>query len=134
MSGAVSTLIKRRLGYHYIINKNGDIHEFVPANRWTPHAYKNNRGTVGISFVGGGKFGPISDVQISSLIVLLTVIKEDYPTIRELSGHEQVDPRGWKTDPQWPGEKPGKDDPEIDRYFMEKIAKATGLTYIDGVK
>ena len=130
MSGAVSTLIKRGLGYHYIINKNGDIHEFVPADRWTAHAYKNNSGTVGVSYVGGGKFGPINAKQLASLTQLLMIIKKDYPTITELSGHKHVDPRGWKSDPMWPGEEPNKNDWAVDRHYMELLASDTGLEFV----
>lgn len=130
MSGAVSTLVHRGLGYHYMIDKNGDVHEFVPASRWTPHAYKNNRGTVGVSFVGGGKYGPMNAAQLASTIKLLKILKQDYPTITELSGHKHVDPRGWKSDPQFPGEHDGKVDWRVDAHYMNLLAHETGLTFI----
>ena len=130
MSGAVQTLIKRGLGYHYIITKKGDIHEFVPASKWTAHAYKNNRGTIGVSFVGGGRFGPMNAKQLSSTIQLLKVLKKDYPSIREVSGHKHVDPRGWKSDPMFPSERVGKVDWKVDAHFMNLIAGETGLTFV----
>ena len=130
LRGAQSTLINRGLGYHYMIEKNGTVHEYVPADKWTPHAYKANRGTVGVSFVGGGKYGAMSDEQYNSVIELLKVLKDTYPTITEVSGHKHVDNRGWKIDPRMPGEPANGVDFNIDKKYMDKIACKSGLKFV----
>lgn len=130
VSGAEATLGKRGLGYHYIIDKKGTVNEYVSANRYTPHAYKNNYNTVGVCFVGGGKFGPASPEQIASCIQLCKILKQDYPSIKEISGHKHVDPRGWKIDPRFAGEPVLGVDWKLDEAQMTKIAKATDLKFV----
>lgn len=131
MRGAVSTLINRGLAYHYMIDKNGDVHEFVPPNKMAYHAYKNNLGTVGISFIGGGKFGPANAEQLKACMQLCKIIKEDYPSVTEITGHKHVDPRGWKVDPHFEGEPENGVNWDIDKKFMTAIAKETGLTFVN---
>lgn len=130
LSGAVATLKDRGLGYHYIIDKNGTVNEFVPANRYTPHAYKNNYNTVGVCFVGGGKHGPATPEQLASCIQLCKLLKQDYPSITEISGHKDVDPRNWKIDPHFKGEPENGIDWKIHEREMNKIAAATDLTFV----
>ncbi len=128
-SGAISALYSRGLGYHYLVDKKGDVHELVPPNRRTWHAKGANTGTVGISFVSGGKAGPVNKKQIQSCIQLMKIIKGDYPSLREVTGHKHVDKRG-KSDPQWPGEPVGKNRWKIDKRYMRDIAKKTGYEFI----
>lgn len=131
LRGAVDTLKKRGLGYHYMISKAGDIYEYVPADRWTAHAYKNNRGTVGVSYVCGGKYGHVNEKQLESSIQLLKVLKTDYPTITTVTSHKRVDPRGWKIDPRFKGEPANGIDWEVDEIYMQLIATHTDLNLED---
>ena len=130
MRGAVTTLAKRGLSYHAIVDKDGTIHEFVPANRMAFHAYKNNRGTVGISFVGGGKYGPAAAKQIDAAIEYINALTIEYPNLKELTGHKHVDPRGWKIDPRFRGEPTLGINWEVDKKYMTDIAARTGLEFV----
>jgi N-acetyl-anhydromuramyl-L-alanine amidase AmpD len=134
VSGAVSALKNRGLAYHYIINKKGTVYEYAPPSRYTAHAYKANRGTIGVSLVGGGKYGPATDLQIDSIIQLCKIIKQDYPTVKSITGHKSIDPRGdrWrsaKIDPRFPGEPANGIDNKIDVKYMTRISKACDLVF-----
>lgn len=131
VAGAEATLKQRHLGYHYIITRNGVIYEYVPANKRTPHAYGNNAGTIGIAYVGGGRFGVVTPAQREATLVLIKQLKEKYPRLKEITGHKHVDPRGWKSDPRVPGEPVDKVDWEKDALWMRQLAKETQLTFID---
>ena len=129
LSGAESTLQQRGLGYHYMIDYEGDVYEYVPADRWTAHAYKNNRGTVGVSFIGGGKYGAANEQQIEACIDLCNYLRQRYPSIKEISGHKHVDTRGWKIDPRFAGEPADGVDLDVDKENMDYIADGCGLTF-----
>jgi N-acetyl-anhydromuramyl-L-alanine amidase AmpD len=130
LSGAEVTLRGRKLAYHYMIDKDGVIYEYVTPNNHASHAYRNNSGTVGVAFVGGGKFGPCNPLQLQAIIDICNHIQAEYPSIKEITGHKHVDPRGWKIDPRWPGEPELGIDWDIDAQYMKQIADATGLKFI----
>lgn len=130
LSGAEATLKKRGLGYHYMIDKDGQVYEYVRPNRFTAHAYRRNVGTVGISYVGGGKYGAINLEQRQSLIKLMKVLKEEFPRLKKITGHKHVDPRGWKCDPRFPGEPELGVNWAIDKKYMNQIAEATDMVFV----
>jgi N-acetyl-anhydromuramyl-L-alanine amidase AmpD len=127
LTGAEVTLKKRGLAYHYMVDTDGSVIEYVPPSRRCAHAYRDNTGTVGISFVGGGRFGPCNEGQYISMIALIQDIAAEYPTIKYVTGHKHSDPRGWKIDPRWEGEPKDGVDWDIDRKWMQLIEKKTGL-------
>lgn len=127
LGGAESTLIQRGLSYHYMIDKKGVVHEYVPANRKAFHAYGYNTGTVGISFVGGGKYGGVNGPQYDAVVSLMKILKSDYPSIKDFSGHKHADKRGWKIDPHFEGEPADGVDWGIDRDHMKGLEKDSGL-------
>lgn len=128
VGGAVAALKNRGLAYHYILDRKGKIYEFVPPMRRASHAYKRNTGTIGISFVGGGKFGYTTALQVKAAIKLLIHLKVQY-NIKYVTGHKHVDPRGWKIDPRFEGEPENGVDWNIDARHMSAIAEATGLKF-----
>lgn len=130
VSGAESALKNRGLGYHFIIDKKGKIYQYSPVHRAMWHAYKNNYNTIGICFVGGGKFGPATPEQIASCIGLCKLIKQDYPSVVELSGHKDVDPRSIKIDPRFKGEPENGINWTIHDQEMNKIAEACDLKFM----
>jgi N-acetyl-anhydromuramyl-L-alanine amidase AmpD len=130
LSGAEVTLRSRKLGYHYMIDKDGHAYEYAHPDSHMSHAYRNNSATVGISIVGGGKFGPCNPLQFQAIIDVCNHVKAECPSVKEITGHKHVDPRGWKIDPRWPGEPELGIDWDIDAQYMEKIADATGLEFI----
>lgn len=129
ISGAESALKKRGLGYHYMIDKDGTIYEYDDGTRKMYHAYKNNTGTIGVSFVGGGRYGPLENAQHREMIKLLRDLKERHKSLTEVTGHKHVDSRG-KIDPRFPGEPPNGVDWEIDKGYMDEIAEETGLKFV----
>jgi N-acetyl-anhydromuramyl-L-alanine amidase AmpD len=129
LGGAESTLEARGLAYHYMIDKAGGIYEYVPPNRRAAHAYKRNTGTIGIAYIGGGRYGPINPAQLSALEQLLTHLNDTIPTLEYLTGHKHADPRGWKIDPRFPGEPENGVDYKIDRKYMYALAKVSGLEF-----
>lgn len=129
LKGAEDTLIKRGLGYHYMIDKDGTVIEYEPPTRRLAHAYANNTGTVGVSYVGGGKYGPINHVQYQQLIELLAYLRDTYG-LKNITGHKHADPRGWKIDPRWPGEPEDGIDLDIDRRYMLELESKLGMKAI----
>lgn len=127
LKGAEDTLVKRGLGYHYMIDKNGETYEYVPPNRRCSHAYRNNTGTVGVAYVGGGVYGAINAAQYLSLVNLLRYLNSNYEKIESFTGHKHIDPRGWKIDPRWPGEPKDGVNLDIDRKYMLELESKVGL-------
>jgi N-acetyl-anhydromuramyl-L-alanine amidase AmpD len=103
------------------------VHEYVSPRYKVYHAYRKNTGTIGISFVGGGKYGPCNENQLNSIVMLIRKLKREYPGIKDFTGHKHVDPRGWKIDPHFMGEPKAGVDWDIDRKYMKKIEKMSGL-------
>jgi N-acetyl-anhydromuramyl-L-alanine amidase AmpD len=130
LGGAESTLKQRGLGYHYMIDNNGDCHEYAKPTSLMWHAKDYNLGTVGVSFVGGGDAPPVSEVQIKALIELVnTRIKPLGPDIIQITCHKHASHAG-KVDPRWPGEPSNGISLGIDRIYMGRIAKAVGLEFL----
>lgn len=130
-SGAIATLKARGLGYHYIIDRKGVITKLVDPKYKTYHAYGANTGTVGVSYVGGGKFGPVTQEQITASTALLRRIVEAHPSIKYLTGHKHIDKRGWKIDPRFLGEPENGINLDIDSMYMTTMARETGLIFLD---
>jgi len=128
--GAEETLKKRGLGYHYMIDGDGTVVEYGRPNQHMSHSYRNNSGTVGISYVGGGDFGACNEGQYISMIALIRDIAKEYPSIKNVTGHKHIDPRGWKIDPRWSGEPPNGVDWDVDMKWMLHIKEKTGLNII----
>lgn len=119
-SGAIKTLVDRKLSYHYIIDKDGTVFKCRPVSKTAYHAGESfgpdgrwvNGYSIGISLanLNDGK-DPYTEAQIESLITLINLLKPTQP-IKWLTTHYWISP-GRKTDPR------GLD--------MNRIAKATQL-------
>ena len=117
--GAMSALQNRGLSYNYIINKQGDVNKLVDPSRRAFHAKGNNTGTLGISFVGGKRYGSVNDAQHNAAIKLTNQLKQQYPSIKSITGHQFRDSH--------PGRKAGE--PTGFNYGL--IANQTGLKFKD---
>lgn len=110
LSGAVNTLYKRGVGYHFLIDNDGTI---VQGNKITdrarhagssygPNGKDVNSYSIGISLVAKGyDFGDIYVEQINSLINLIENLFENDTlknNIKWITGHHQVSPKR-KDDP-----------------------------------
>ena len=82
----------RDVGYHFIIRRNGAQEEGRPIDQAGAHCKGHNSDTIGICLVGGlsetgrpqNNFTP---EQFQSVQMLIGYLKERYPTIVKLSGH-----------------------------------------------
>lgn len=82
----------RDVGYHFIIRRNGAQEDGRPVDQIGAHCQGHNSGTIGICMVGGisetgrpeNNFTP---AQFESVQMLIGYLKEHYPTIVKLSGH-----------------------------------------------
>lgn len=113
LAGAISTLRERGLGYHYLIDKNGDVWKGAPALSLVGHAGESfgpngpvvNRTSIGVSWVNlnDGK-DPLTAEQIASAIELLKTLKEALPDLKWLTTHYAItvrpDGSSRKTDPR----------------------------------
>lgn len=133
--GSEDYLKLKGLGYHYMIDKDGTIHKYNSCREVVGHSSKANRGYIGISYVAGGdKLGPVNNIQLEASIALIEDIVNRYPSIQSVSDHATIDKivahRGWKSDPQWPGEKSESNNWAIKHKYIDLIAKETGLKAI----
>lgn len=94
----VDVLKQRGLGYHFIIEHNGDIWEMAPVNHLMWHALHWNGPSIGICYVGGLKKGDINQAQINASIELIEELKLKCPKLAKLVGHRHVTTEG-KVDP-----------------------------------
>ena len=82
------------IGYHYIIHRNGQIAKGRPIERTGAHTRGRNKGSIGIALVGG-RGGSADDAfednftedQGRELAALIDVLRDDFPTISTVSGH-----------------------------------------------
>lgn len=68
--------------------------ESPPPSKW-PEGYHKNLGVKGQTFV----WEPFTIEQLDALEEFVLAAKAAYPDIRYILGHDDVDERGWKTDP-----------------------------------
>jgi AmpD protein len=93
-----------RVSVHFLIQRTGEIIQFVPCSKRAWHAGASawhgrtacNDFSIGVE-LEGTDFLPFSDHQYAALIRLTRVLKRTFP-IREIVGHSDIAP-GRKTDP-----------------------------------
>lgn len=129
--GSEGYLKQKGLGYHCMIERDGKIFIYNEITKVVSHASRANIGTVGISFIAGGTVGPVTDAQIEAAIQIINKMQDDVDSLEKISDHATVDvliaKRGWKSDPQYQGEKVEKNDFSIKYKVLDRISKATGL-------
>lgn len=131
IKSAEQTFLTERpgLGYHYMIDVDGTCYQYFKPETATNHAAGYNQGTVSISFVGGWKYGPVTEAQIHASIDLLNeFILPGRESIKYITGHKHCSP-GRKVDPRFKGEPANGVNLAIDKVEMQEIADATGLIF-----
>ena len=100
---------------HYYIEENGTIYRFVAPERVANHTVGYNTRSIGIEMFNVGRYPhwgdsryqaftvPYTKEQIDSLLALLRKLRADIPSLRFISGHENLDRRL----------EPASDDPKI---------------------
>lgn len=91
-------------GYHYLIDFDGKIVRCVPPDQLCYHAKKNNTGSIGIAFNGDTNTGELrphahlTDEEANAAASLILMLKEQFPAIKSIVTHHEVDPkRKWDT-------------------------------------
>jgi len=90
---------------HYYINRTGDIFRFVDDLRAAHHVHGYNQRSIGIELVNSGRYPNWKDsrhqtfresylaVQIDALMHLLKKLCGQYPDLKWIAGHEDIDKR-----------------------------------------
>lgn len=101
--GAISTLLSRGYGYHYLIDRDGrnnEVIKLVDPKYQINHAKGGNTGTIGISMVGGYRGHPVTPKQIEVAKKLIQELKKQYPSIKFVLGHKDIQGKGGHNDPR----------------------------------
>ena len=87
------------IGYHYLIYRDGSIHNGRDVDIAGAHCEGHNTHSIGVCYVGGKGGDTRTLAQKAALINLLTDLKKLYPTAR-IVGHRDYDTKG-KTCPSF---------------------------------
>jgi len=88
---------------HFYIDRDGAVHQYIKPERVAHHTRGYNPRSIGIELVNTGRF-PLwldsnhqamdevyTEAQIDALIALLQRLQADYPTLKFIAGHEDLD-------------------------------------------
>lgn len=90
---------------HYYIDRDGSLQQYVALERVAHHVSGYNPRSIGIELVNRGRYPhwldsrhqamdeAYPDVQIEALLALLQWLPQPLPTLRWITGHEQLDTR-----------------------------------------
>ncbi|UGB37360.1 N-acetylmuramoyl-L-alanine amidase [Frateuria soli] len=88
---------------HYYIDRDGAILRYVPGTRIAHHVRGRNADSIGIELVNRGRYPDwfaagnqmmkerYPDVQIAALSELLARLRQEFPHLRAIAGHEDLD-------------------------------------------
>jgi N-acetylmuramoyl-L-alanine amidase len=88
---------------HYYIDRDGAVCRYVPGNRVANHVRGHNPNSIGIELVNLGRYPHWWDsrhqqmteqytaAQIDALRALLAQLRHDFPQLRQIAGHEDLD-------------------------------------------
>ncbi|MGH8157868.1 MAG: N-acetylmuramoyl-L-alanine amidase [Rhodanobacter sp.] len=88
---------------HYYIDRDGAVYRYVPGTRVANHVRGHNPNSIGIELVNLGRYPhwwdshhqqmtePYTTAQIGALRALLAQLRHDFPNLRQIAGHEDLD-------------------------------------------
>jgi len=88
---------------HYYIDRDGSLVAYVEPERIANHVRGWNPRSIGVEIVNSGRFphwydsrrqsmdAPYTEAQISALLGLLAHLRERFPALRFIAGHEDLD-------------------------------------------
>lgn len=88
---------------HYYIDRDGSLHRYVAVDRIANHTRGYNPRSIGIELVNTGRYPrwydsghqamdePYTPAQVDTLVALLQRLAAEYPTLRWIAGHEDLD-------------------------------------------
>lgn len=101
---------------HYYVDRDGRIERYVPGTRVAHHVRGYNPHSIGIELVNTGRYPdwfdsrrqtmtePYPPAQIAALKALLAQLRAEFPALRRIAGHEDLDT----------ARVPASDDPALD--------------------
>lgn len=88
---------------HFYIDRDGSVHRYVAPERIAHHTRGYNTRAIGIELVNTGRYPEWLDsrhqamteaypqLQLDALVGLLRALQTDYPALRHIAGHEDLD-------------------------------------------
>jgi len=88
---------------HYYIDRDGAVYRYVPGTLTANHVHGWNAPSIGIELVNTGRYPdwldsrhqtmtePYTAAQIAALRMLLAQLRSEFPHLREIAGHEDLD-------------------------------------------
>jgi N-acetylmuramoyl-L-alanine amidase len=116
---------------HYYISKAGKTYQWVENKRIAHHVKDHNQNSIGIELDNLGRYpnwhqtnaqimhDTYTSKQIDALITLINRLKEDIPTLKYITGHEDLDTRLI----------PSENDPEV--FIRRKMDPGKLFPWID---
>ncbi|MGM0804673.1 MAG: peptidoglycan recognition protein family protein [Bacillota bacterium] len=98
----IGTLGWSRMGYAFVILKDGTIQWAADLAVKTPHIGSSNRTSLGICFVGDFRYNPPTAAQLASAYGLLELLIKILPNIKDAQGvwgHQEYPDYAWKQCP-----------------------------------
>jgi len=88
---------------HYYVDRDGAVYRYVPDTRVANHVRGHNPNSIGIELVNRGRYPhwwdsrqqqmtePYTAAQIAALNALLAQLRVEFPNLRHIAGHEDLD-------------------------------------------
>ena len=126
---------------HYYVDRDGSIYRYVPATRVANHVRGQNPHSIGIELVNLGRYPnwwdshhqtmtePYTAAQIAALRALLAQLRQDFPELRQIAGHEDLDLARMPASDDPAKEVPRKLDPGP-QFPWDAVLKDSGLERI----
>jgi len=114
------------IGYHFLIDKDGNIYEGRPLWAVGAHVKGHNTGNIGVSVIGNYEYTDINEKQLNALINLLTWLCYKYNIpIENIKGHGDYNPAT-----KCPGKYLYKHLPEIREMVKGNLEKLRGNSFL----
>lgn len=127
---------------HYYIDRDGTVYRYVPGTRVANHVRGYNPPSIGIELVNRGRYPhwfdsrrqtmtePYTAAQIAALRALLAQLRHDYPNLRQIAGHEDLDTARVPASDDPAKEVPRKLDPGP-LFPWAEVLEGSGLERVD---
>lgn len=80
------------IGYHYVVDKDGNVFAGRPLDKIGAHCKHNNNYSVGICLIGDFRYEQPTEEQMTSLRLLVFDVLRRYPSIKRILNHRDLMP------------------------------------------
>ena len=80
------------IGYHYVVDKEGNVFVGRPLDKIGAHCKHNNNYSVGICLIGDFRYEQPTEEQMASLKFLVLDMLKRYPSIKRILNHRDLMP------------------------------------------